>query len=998
MSMRDQPFQRFHDVDPLLERALELPLGARAAYLERTCGRDPELRLQVERLLQASESGDLRAALDRSLAEQLGSQLATALVGEGEGGLAPGHRLGHYRVVEQIGAGGMGEVYRARDLRLGREVAIKLLPSELASDPERLRRLEREARMLAALNHPNIAAVYGLEDDNDRRFIVLELVPGPTLAELLRAAPLPADQALEAALQIADALAAAHRAGVIHRDLKPANVKRTPEGRIKLLDFGLAKAAPGAESEVDLLDTLADPTTAVGRILGTGPYMSPEQWRGKPVDSRSDLWAFGCVVYEMLTGRLAFGGETHTDVCAAVLTGEPDWGALPGRLPPALEPLLRGCLQQDPELRLHDAGAARLEIEQMLGVGRPGDTVGGDRSVRVAGRGRRWAVLVAAAAALAVVALTWLLAGPFGAAPGGGDRSARSSAGEADITRTMIAVLPFENLGDPADGYFTDGIAEEIRSQLARLEGLGVISRSSTAQYRKGRPPMGRIGEELGVEYVLDGTVRWQPSPDGPSRVRVTPQLVRVAEDTQVWTESYDATVADIFRVQSDVARRVVESLGIAGVGDTFVPERPPTENLEAWQTYLRANDYLHRGLDLQSEHELRIAVEMYEQVVSLDPRFALAHARLGEAHARLYSWSFDRGEDRLRGAREAAATALELQPGETEAHFVQGLVHLAENDFGRAVDELQTVLRARPSHAAAHDALSHAQSDLGDWKSAARSAERAVELMPSSPWIACWAGGTHTGAGQYQDSIRLHERAIRLAPDRTCHYYCEVEVLLMMDGETAGARRFLEAIPRMVDLEMPPPVAYYWVMVEMMDGRYEQALARLDSNPAPAYGSPWYFLPKAQLRAQIRGLLGEPDLARESYEEALALALARLERTPRDPRVHGALGIAYAGLGRRADALREGELGLRLIGDSRGDPYNFRLKDLAQIHVLLGENERALDQLARLVATSGFFTPAYLALDPTFAPLRDEPRFRALAGPTGALRSRDGVGAAGGS
>jgi Tol biopolymer transport system component len=280
--------------------------------------------------------------------------------------LAAGDRLGTYEILTSLGAGGMGEVYRAHDGRLGREVAVKVLPDVFASDPDRAARFDREARALATLNHPGIAAIYGLEEQSGLKFLVMELVPGETLEERLRHGPLPVDEALPIAAAIAAALEAAHEKGIVHRDLKPANVKVTPEGGVKVLDFGLAKATPDAAHELSVSPTLTAAATRAGAVLGTPVYMSPEQSRGKPVDKRADLWSFGCLLYEMLTGARPFEGETTSDVIAAVLTREPDWSALPAGTPDTVRRLLRRCLEKDPAHRLRDAGDARLEFEEAL--------------------------------------------------------------------------------------------------------------------------------------------------------------------------------------------------------------------------------------------------------------------------------------------------------------------------------------------------------------------------------------------------------------------------------------------------------------------------------------------------------------------------------------------------------------------------------------------------------------------------------------------------------
>src|SRR6202790_4885097 len=299
--------------------------------------------------------------------------------------LAPGTKLGSYEVVAPIGAGGMGEVYQAHDTRLGRDVAIKVLPEALSHDPERLSRFQREAKMLAALNHPNIATIYGLEQSGSTSYLVMELVSGETLQERVkRDGAVPIEEALAIAKQIAEALEAAHEKGIIHRDLKPANVKVTPEDKVKVLDFGLAKAFADDSATEDLSNspTLSMAATMQGVILGTAAYMSPEQARGKAVDKRTDIWAFGCVLYELLTGRQAFHGEDVTDILAAVVRAEPEWQVLPAAMPLKVRDLLRRCLQKDKRLRLRDAGDAQIEIQEALAAPAPTELVAEPRKGR----------------------------------------------------------------------------------------------------------------------------------------------------------------------------------------------------------------------------------------------------------------------------------------------------------------------------------------------------------------------------------------------------------------------------------------------------------------------------------------------------------------------------------------------------------------------------------------------------------------------------------------
>ena len=389
--------ERWRQVEEIVHAALSRGESERMAFLARTCAGDEALRREVESLLaqQASASGFLE---DQAVAA------AAQMVSEPEASLLTGRRLGSYEVHARIGAGGMGEVYRARDTKLGRDVAIKILPRLFTSNPDRLARFEREARVLASLNHPHIGAIYGLEDADGMRALVLELVHGETLADRIARGPLPLNETLTIARQMADALEAAHEKGIVHRDLKPANIKITPDGVVKVLDFGLAKAASGDEAPADLTQspTMTVGGTKEGVILGTAAYMSPEQASGRPAEKRADVWAFGIVLYEMLTGRRAFEGETSSVVLAKVIEREPDWTALPAATPPRLRELLRRCARKDPKTRLQAIGDARVQIEELIS-GTTDETVG---VVATQPRGQKRARLAwtVAALSLAIIA------------------------------------------------------------------------------------------------------------------------------------------------------------------------------------------------------------------------------------------------------------------------------------------------------------------------------------------------------------------------------------------------------------------------------------------------------------------------------------------------------------------------------------------------------------------------------------------------------------------
>ncbi|MEE8138099.1 MAG: protein kinase, partial [Thermoanaerobaculia bacterium] len=660
----------------------------------------------------------------------------------------------------------------------------------MAEDPRRLERFRREAKALAALDHPNIVTIYSIEEADGQRFLIMERVEGESLDKMLSPGGLTLAELLDIAIPLADALAAAHDKGIVHRDLKPANVMVTRDGRVKLLDFGLARLAaetaipgepePGepGDDEPSEFPTRSAALTREGVVVGTAPYMSPEQLQGRQIDPRTDIFSLGIVLYEMATGRRPFQGDSAFALASSILKDTPPsvTDARAG-LPRQLGRIVESCLEKEPDHRFQTARDVRNQLEALKR-----ETISEEAGVTSPPPSRaapikRW--LAAGLGGLLILGLgSYLLWRTV--APSNQEITQVPVSQEAIRDRPMIVVLPFENLGAADDEYFADGMTEEITSRLAALDGLGVISRTSAMQYKESRPSLRQIGEELGVDYVLEGTVRWQRSSSGPSQVRVTPQLIQVSEDTHLWTERYDAVLADIFDVQSDIAKQVIERLDIA----LLEPQRQslearPTENLEAYDFYLKGNEYLYRGQELRSADQVHFAIEMYEKALQLDPTFALSHAQQSVAHSWLYGVFEDRTEARLALAKEAVDRALDLDPELPEAHLALGSFYSSGQERERALDEFQIVLRSQPNNAEVFEAISWVQSALGQWEESLTSSRTAMKLNPRLGRLACSTGGRSFGLRDFGEAIRYHDRAIELTPDRTCHYYCEAQIYL---------------------------------------------------------------------------------------------------------------------------------------------------------------------------------------------------------------------------
>ena len=601
-----------------------------------------------------------------------------------------GRTLGHYRIVDRLGAGGMGEVYRAEDTRLGRQVAVKVLPAALASDPDRLSRLHREARALAALDHPGIVTVHSVEAADGVDFITMELVDGETLDRAIPPRGLPFGRLLTIATALADALAAAHARGVVHRDLKPGNAMLTRDGRVKVLDFGLARwvEAPAAPAGSRLS---TEAVTHDGALLGTAPYMSPEQVEGRAADARSDIFALGTIIYEMATGQRPFRGDSGAAVMSAILRDDPPMltEARPD-LDPALARVVRRCLAKDPDRRFQSALDVRNELDEIAreSSAPPPPTA---QVPAPPSRRARLAWLVAAVV-VAASAVALLLV----------NRAGRSRSGPTSAVEIRsIAVLPFANLmDDPAQEYFVEGMQEALITTLAKIHPLRVISRTSVMQFKDTTRPIPEIAHDLDVDAVIEGSVL-----RAGNRVRITAQLIRGANDEHVWAESYDRDVSDVLGLLSEVAEAIAGEVKIAltpeqqGLLVAAQPVRPEVQEAHLLGRQA-ANEFTREGR--------RRAIPLFKQALALDPDFAAAWASL--ASTELAQALFDgvpTAETRA-AADHDAHRAIALDPREGWGYGVIGYVKLyfdwdwpaAEGNLSRAVELVPTDAAVRHGYA----------------------------------------------------------------------------------------------------------------------------------------------------------------------------------------------------------------------------------------------------------------------------------------------------------
>jgi serine/threonine protein kinase len=882
--------------------------------------------------------------------------------------LAPGTRLGPYEIAGAIGAGGMGVVFEAEDLRLGRRVAVKFLPGELADNEEALERFAREARAASALNHPHICTLHELGEEGGRPFIVMELMKGQTLKERIQGKPLPLDRTLAVGEQIADALDAAHGEGIVHRDIKPANVFVTDRGEAKLLDFGIAKLAargtgvPAGPDEQQTRTHLDEPTSA-GTTLGTVSYMSPEQALGQSLDGRSDLFSCGVVLYEMATGVLPFRGKNTTEIVDAILHAQPVPAVrLNPDVPEDLEHLIAKALEKDPALRYQSAAEMRADLKRLqrdTGSVPVARTAASPRRSR-----RRWLIHGAVGALVLLVAAgLWFRRTAPPASDGGG------------VVR--LAVLPFENLGQEADAYFSDGMTDEVRSKLSSLPQFTVIARSSAISYKgSGKTPQD-IARELDVRYLLTGTVRWQKGGSGASRIRVVPELIEVpagGAPVTKWQDSFDAVVEDVFRVQAEIATQVAGALRVRlGAQEQRQLTGQPTRDLAAYEAYLRGEALMSSGTwDLPG---LQRAIDEYQRAVALDPSFALAWARLSFARSTLYYTGMPTAA-LGSGARSAADRSLQLAPDLPAGWLAMSTYYQSvEKDNARALAEASRGLAAAPGDADLLLAAAAADRNLGRWDASIARMEQAQSVDPRSVRTLQRLGTARLWKRQYPQAMAVLDAALALIPSNPTTVQTKAMVMLAQ-GRLDAARAWLAQQPADRMAEHLAQFATYWDLMWLFDAAQRAAYVRL---PVEATGDDAFH---ALALAQLHAMGGDRSEVRRNAADAEALFRRQLAEAQDDDQMLVMHGLSLAYLGRHDEAVRQGERAVAVMPMSR-DAYSapYTQHQLVRIYIILGEREKALDYLEPLLKVPYYLSPGWLSVDPNFAPLKGHPRFEKLLG-----------------
>src|SRR5882757_9995021 len=818
--------ERWQQVNDLFQLAAERAPEERTTFLQTACQGDEGLRREVESLIASYERAEnfIESPAFEVVPELLTDDRADAIVGES---------IAHYRIESLIGVGGMGQVYLARDERLGRKVALKFLPDRLTANNVQLSRFKSEARAASTLNHPNILTVYEIGTEGNRHFIATEFIEGMTLRAALARGRMSVHDALEIVVQVASALSAAHETGVVHRDIKPENIMIRPDGYAKVLDFGLAKLTEhkSVSNNQDLIITHTQHTYA-GLLVGTPRYMSPEQARGQQADARSDIWSLGAVIYEMVGGVPAFSGATPSDCIASILKTE----ALPlSRVAPAapteLQSILHNALRKERDQRYQTIAEMLADLRSLK-----------EKLERAASAPKIQPATLWTAAVLAIVliGIATLFFARYRSLPVAA-RATRSSVPDgtalsalANIPEKSIAVLPFENRShDPDNAYFADAIQDEILTRLSKIADLKVISRTSTQHYKTVPANVPDIARQLGIAHILEGSV--QKSGDA---VRVNVQLIKAASDSHLWADTFDRKLTDIFSVESEVAKVIADQLRAKLTArEEQVIAAKPTDNPEAYDAYLRGLAYSQKTANTTAN--ALNAQKYLKEAVRLDPKFALAWALLSYVEAVGYRTEFLQPTVAVREeARQAAETALTLQPNLGEAVLAKGFYHYAcLKDYDTAVRYFEQARPLLPNSSRIPELLAYVTRRQGQWDRSESYFNEAERLDPRDVSLLTQHALSYKDRRLFPEALRKLEQILNITPDDV-DTIIEKAVIAQAQGDLPRASAILAPLHLQANNPNALETQIYQAILERRPAPIIARLKEILAKPDPALGS----------------------------------------------------------------------------------------------------------------------------------------------------------------
>jgi serine/threonine protein kinase/tetratricopeptide (TPR) repeat protein len=952
---------RLQTIEETFHAALECSPDRLSAFLDTRCAGDRALRTKVEALLASHRE---ETSVDVSI-----SAVAASVIGNGERDSIIGETIGHYRILERIGAGGMGEVYLASDINVGRAAALKLLPASLGGDSGRLKRFEQEARAVAGLNHPNIMTIYEVGADDSRRYIASELIEGETLRQRLGRGCINVDEAVEIAVQVASALAAAHSAGVVHRDIKPENIMLRPDGYVKVLDFGIAKLA---EQQLPTIipkgEALTLVQTNVGSILGTVSYMSPEQARGAPVDKCTDIWSLGVVIYEMIIGHAPFTGDTPREIMSSIVDKEPLPLLRDRNRVPELQQIVTKALRKNPDERFQSARDLLAALKHLR------HKLESATELEQSAARDSWLRWMRSPVGAAAAVLSLALAGAIGF------YSVQNSP-TTPMSDKSVAVLPFENLSDDkANSYFADGMQDEILNDLAKVADLKVVSRTSVMQYKTGIPRnLREIGSQLGVGHVVEGSVE-----RSGTHVRISAQLIDARSDHHVWNQTYDRELSDIFAVQSEIAKTIADQLRAKlSPDEKKAIDRPPTSDISAFDLYTRAKN-IQLGTTIRSTEktDLLNTVDLLNQATARDAAFFDAYCQLAYSHDMLYFTGYDHTPARVALAEAAVHTAFRLRPEAGEAHLARARnLYYGYLEYDGALAELEAARQSLPNNARLFEFTGYILRRQGRWDESTGNLERAIDLDPRNVFMLQQVALSYDYLRRYADEKLVLDRVLTIVPNDTETQAARAWMEFNWRADSKPLHQLIDSL-QATNPALLPTIGDAWLISALANRNADAAM-----NALQAFGEnkPHLSTDNVPLtRLFVEGLIARTMKDDAKAQSAFTAARTEQEKTVQAQPNYGPavclLGLIDAGLGRKEEALKEGRRAVELLPVEKDSLNGAALiKYLATIAAWVDDKDLACEELATAIRHPGCLNYGHLKLLPFWDPLRGDPRFEKI-------------------
>jgi serine/threonine protein kinase/Tfp pilus assembly protein PilF len=881
-----------------------------------------------------------------------------------------GQTISHYQILEKLGEGGMGVVYKAHDTTLDRIIALKFLPPALTADPLERERFHQEARAASQLLHPNVTAIFEIKESEGQIYLAMEHVDGRTLKKLIHdEEPLAVRKALDLAIQMCTGLAAAHEKGIVHRDIKSENILVNGKGELKITDFGLAKLKGSSK------------LTKTGSTLGTASYMSPEQAQGEDVDARSDIFSAGVVLYEVLTGKLPFRGEHQAAVLYSLINEEPlPLARYDERISAELQRIVSKALAKDKEDRYQHADELLADLKRerksmeyaktgsviqqpALNVTRKEPSAAPEMS---SGKRKKMTLLIVIGVIFLFTIGIYLFL----------EKIPKNQIA-ATPALNKIAVLPFESLGPADREYFADGLTDEIRTKLSGLSGLAVIARASSVQYKKTTKQIADIGNELHVGYLLQGTIRWEEGDSarhGTTHLLVNPTLVKITDGTQVWSQSYEGTLSSVFEIQSNIAQQVAHALEVVlNPVDRKTIVSVPTNNAEAYDYFLRGQ----QDIIVLNQPNMTHAILMFGKAVSLDPKFTAAYAQICRAYAfRIFGGQSS--DSNFVQAKLALDKVLSLEPNSFHACWAQGYYHYyGFRNYDQALRFFTLAMQLQPNNADVISAIAFVKRRQGKFQESLDLLKRSCDLDPKA-----WRNWFEVGyveqiLRQYSAADEHFKRSIVIFGGKS------TQIATIHSLTAFSVNGNITAAHKVFDDEVDETTSWSYkeraFQFHLTEGNLSAAkedlarsvLAESDINPVS------YYIDLASLFEKS----SQHNQARVYYDSARTLAENAVKVFPGEWSAHSALGSILAHLGLKERAIEEGKKSVELMPLEKDamEAGPSALFALAQIYAIVGESDASIDKLEQVLSIPSLFTIYYVQLDPDLASLKTSPRFEKL-------------------